>query len=71
MRFGGPVLCVLLAVSLFGLAGCGTVAGGTRVEGPAPTALPWSGPVYVNDARSIPRHTPTWWISPRPPPCTA
>jgi hypothetical protein len=55
MRHVGPALCVLLAMSL---AGCGTVAGGTWVEGPAPTAIPWSGPVYVDDARSIPRQRP-------------
>src|SRR5206468_10058953 len=39
-------------------AGCGTVAGGTRIEGPAPTAIRWTGPVYVDDARSIPRQRP-------------
>ncbi|MET9832178.1 hypothetical protein ABZ078_23410 [Streptomyces sp. NPDC006385] len=55
MRYGGPTLCVLLVMSL---AGCGTAVGGTRVEGPAPTAVPWSGPVYVADARSIPRQRP-------------
>lgn len=55
MRYGGPALCVLLALSL---AGCGTEAGGVRVEGRAPTAVPWSGPVYVSDARSIPRQRP-------------
>ncbi|MET9080712.1 hypothetical protein ABZX77_02240 [Streptomyces sp. NPDC004237] len=58
MRNGGPALSALLALGLTGLAGCGTAAGGTRVEGPAPTAIPWSGPVYVNDARSISRQHP-------------
>ncbi|MET9970201.1 hypothetical protein ABZZ80_30870 [Streptomyces sp. NPDC006356] len=56
MRYSGPALCVLLVMSM---AGCGTAGGGgTRVEGPAPTAIPWSGPVYVDDARSIPRQHP-------------
>lgn len=58
MRHGGPARCLLLAMSFLGLAGCGTVAGGTRVEGPAPTAIPWSGPVYVDDAGSVPRQHP-------------
>lgn len=58
MRYGRPARSLLLCVSFLGLAGCGTVAGGTRVEGPAPTAIPWKGPVYVSDARSIPRQHP-------------
>ncbi|MGW6902882.1 hypothetical protein [Streptomyces sp. NPDC054940] len=55
MRHGPLLVCVLLVMSL---TGCGTAAGGTRVEGRAPTALPWTGPVYVDDARSIPRQRP-------------
>ncbi|MEI5519705.1 hypothetical protein WB401_07710 [Streptomyces brasiliscabiei] len=55
MRGAGPALSLLLAMSL---AGCGTAVGGTRVEGPAPTAVPWSGPVYIDDARSVPRQHP-------------
>ncbi|MDC0767655.1 hypothetical protein [Streptomyces sp. HD] len=58
MRYGGPALGVLLAMSLIGLAGCGTVADGTRVEGLAPTAIPWTGPVYVNDVRSRSQQRP-------------
>ncbi|MFJ4202873.1 hypothetical protein ACIP2Y_25035 [Streptomyces sviceus] len=58
MRYGGPARCLLLAMSFLGLTGCGTVAGGTRVEGPAPTAIRWTGPVYLDDARSIPRQHP-------------
>ncbi|MEU5045911.1 hypothetical protein [Streptomyces griseorubiginosus] len=58
MRYGGPARCLLLVMSFLGLAGCGTVAGGTRVEGPAPTAIRWTGPVYLDDARSISRQHP-------------
>ncbi|MFJ9900619.1 hypothetical protein ACIQPR_45570 [Streptomyces sp. NPDC091280] len=55
MRYRCPALWLLFTMSL---AGCGMVDGGTRVEGPAPTAVPWTGPVYVDDARSIPRRRP-------------
>lgn len=58
MRHGGPARCLLLAMSFLGLTGCGTVADGARVEGPAPTAIRWTGPVYVSDARSISRQHP-------------
>lgn len=58
MRYGGRARCLLLAMSFLGLAGCGTGAGGARIEGPAPTAVPWTGPVYVSDSRSIPRQRP-------------
>lgn len=57
MRHGRTVLSALLTACL---AGCGTMTGGSgvRVEGRAPTAVPWSGPVYLNDARSISRQHP-------------
>lgn len=58
MRYGGGARCLLLAMSFLGLAGCGTGAGGAHVEGPAPTAVRWTGPVYVDDARSISRQHP-------------
>ncbi|MEU6254247.1 hypothetical protein [Streptomyces sp. NPDC047043] len=41
------VLCAVLVVCL---SGCGGVQGGVRVEGPAATSIPWSGPVYVADS---------------------
>ncbi|MEV0555199.1 hypothetical protein AB0I27_17300 [Streptomyces sp. NPDC050597] len=47
----------MAALLMVSLAGCGA-AGGVRVEGAAPTAIPWSGPAYMVDARSIPRHAP-------------
>ncbi|NUP02230.1 MAG: hypothetical protein HOW59_30340 [Nonomuraea sp.] len=31
------------------LTGCGGLDGGVRVEGPAATTIPWSGPVYMTD----------------------
>lgn len=31
------------------LSACGAPDGGIRVEGPAPSALPWSGPTYMTD----------------------
>jgi hypothetical protein len=55
MRYVIPALSALLVL---GLAGCGTVSGGARAEGPAPTAIPWTGPAYVDDARSVPRQSP-------------
>ncbi|QNP71200.1 hypothetical protein IAG44_18320 [Streptomyces roseirectus] len=55
MRHAGPATAVLLALAL---TGCGGLPGGARVEGPAPSAIPWSGPVYIDDARSIPRQSP-------------
>ncbi|MEU9960560.1 hypothetical protein [Streptomyces sp. NPDC050982] len=39
------------------VAGCG-VPGGVRVEGAAPTALPWSGTTYVMDYQSVPWDRP-------------
>lgn len=58
MRYDRRARCLLLAMSFLGLAGCGTGAGGAHIEGPAPTAVPWTGPVYVDDARSISRQRP-------------
>lgn len=58
MRHGRRARWLLLAVGFLGLAGCGTGAGGMRVEGPAPTAIRWTGPVYLDDARSMPRQHP-------------
>ncbi|MET7572016.1 hypothetical protein ABZT04_26455 [Streptomyces sp. NPDC005492] len=55
MRLHRSRWCAVLA---FCLAGCGTAVGGTRVEGRAPTGIPWSGPVYVEDWRSQPRREP-------------
>lgn len=55
MRQGKSALSALLATCL---VGCGTAAGGVRVEGHAPTTMPWSGPVYMNDAGSVPRQHP-------------
>ncbi|MGJ5797252.1 hypothetical protein [Streptomyces griseorubiginosus] len=50
MRLRQLAPCALLTALLAILpTGCGSVNGGVRVEGPAPTALPWSGPVYVAD----------------------
>ncbi|MEV0227485.1 hypothetical protein [Streptomyces sp. NPDC050704] len=55
MPFRRVTVCVLFAA---GLTGCGAVDGGTRIEGRAPTGIPWSGPVYVEDGRSEPRQRP-------------
>jgi hypothetical protein len=50
MRFRRLAPCAVLTVVLTASStGCGSVNGGVRVEGPAPTAIPWSGPVYVAD----------------------
>ncbi|MER5452743.1 hypothetical protein ABT052_47945 [Streptomyces sp. NPDC002766] len=46
MRPYRTMLCAVLSV---GLTACGAVDGGVRVEGQAPTAIPRSGPVYVED----------------------
>lgn len=43
----------LTACLLAGVAGCGSTAGGIRAEGPAPSRIPWSGPVYVLDWKSL------------------
>ncbi|WP_062642617.1 hypothetical protein [Streptomyces maremycinicus] len=43
----------LAACLLACLTGCGAADGGTRVEGPAPTRIPWTGSVYVLDWRSV------------------
>lgn len=55
MRLPRSAAYALLAACL---AGCGAVDGGIRVEGGAPTGIPWSGPAYVEDARSEPRQRP-------------
>ncbi|MEU6371634.1 hypothetical protein [Streptomyces sp. NPDC046909] len=44
VRRAVPTVCVTVC-----LAGCGGVDGGVRVEGPAVTSVPWSGPVYMTD----------------------
>ncbi|MET8978295.1 hypothetical protein ABZX85_22035 [Streptomyces sp. NPDC004539] len=46
MRFRQAGACALLAVCL---AACGRPDGGVRVEGPAVTAAPWTGPTYIGD----------------------
>lgn len=46
MRLRRFVPCFVLAACL---TGCGGLDTGVRVEGSAPTAIPWSGPVYVED----------------------
>ncbi|MGW0712967.1 hypothetical protein ACWD4G_44805 [Streptomyces sp. NPDC002643] len=52
-------LCATLVAWLLAcLTGCGTPDSGTRVEGPAPTRIRWTGPVYVLDWRSRPRQRP-------------
>ncbi|WP_329222786.1 hypothetical protein OG352_36495 [Streptomyces sp. NBC_01485] len=45
----------LTACLLACLTGCGAAGGGSgiRVEGPAPSRIPWSGPVYVLDWKSL------------------
>lgn len=64
MRAGASalVLCVVVA-------GCGA-DGGVRVEGAAPTAIPWRGGAYVLDYKSVPWDspdsfslTPSTWLS--------
>lgn len=45
-------------VALAGLlTGC-TASGGVVAHGPAPTAIPWTGPVYVLDREGRPRRQP-------------
>lgn len=55
MRHGRSALCVVLAACL---TGCGAVDDGLRAEGPAPTGIAWTGPVYVEDWRAQPRQRP-------------
>ncbi|WP_217210792.1 hypothetical protein [Streptomyces sp. AC550_RSS872] len=72
--------CVLFAVLAVCLTGCGGVDGGVRVEGPAVTKVPWTGPVFVTNWNGRPWQRPkqiegqfvllsklTWrdWGSPR------
>ncbi|MCI3272491.1 hypothetical protein [Streptomyces cylindrosporus] len=53
------VLGVSLGVCLLAcLAGCGAEGDGIRAEGPAPSRIPWSGPVYVLDWKSLARQRP-------------
>ncbi|MGW1716381.1 hypothetical protein [Streptomyces sp. NPDC002156] len=49
----GASLTACLLVCLACLTGCGAADGGVRVEGPAPSRIPWSGPVYVLDWKSL------------------
>lgn len=44
----------LAALLLVGVAGCDAADGGIRTEGPAPTGLPWTGPVYALSWESQP-----------------
>ncbi|WP_405671267.1 hypothetical protein [Streptomyces sp. NBC_01530] len=46
MRPHRLVWCAVLAACL---TGCGGVDAGVRVEGPAATTVPWTGPVYMTD----------------------
>ncbi|KND29972.1 hypothetical protein [Streptomyces acidiscabies] len=46
MRFWQVGGCVVAVVCL---AACGRVDGGVKVEGPAVTAVEWSGPSYISD----------------------
>ncbi|OUD00189.1 hypothetical protein [Streptomyces swartbergensis] len=78
MRLRRGALCAVLAACL---TGCGGVDGGVRVEGPAVTSVPWTGPAYLTDwygrawqrpseispTRSIDLRRLTWrdWGSPR------
>lgn len=59
VRVPGAVrtLGVALAVMGAALSGCAP-AGVVRTEGPAPTAIPWTGPVYVMDSGSGARREP-------------
>lgn len=54
MALRRPVLgASITAVCLLaGLTGCGA-ADGVHTEGPAPSRIPWSGPVYVLDYKSL------------------
>jgi len=59
MTLRRSALCASLAAGLLvGLTGCGTADERLRVEGPAATRIPWTGPVYVLDWRSLPRQRP-------------
>jgi hypothetical protein len=51
-------LSAVYAVVAMCLTGCGAVGGEVHVEGPAPTRVPWSGPVYMEDFTSTPREHP-------------
>ncbi|MDC0773202.1 hypothetical protein [Streptomyces sp. HD] len=46
MRIGRSLPCAMLAAAL---TGCGGPDGGVRVEGPAASTIPWSGPAYMTD----------------------
>lgn len=48
----------LTACLLACLIGCGPANGKVRVEGPAPSRIPWLGPVYVLDSELIARQHP-------------
>ncbi|MDW4908453.1 hypothetical protein RB628_24715 [Streptomyces sp. ADMS] len=55
MRRRPFALCAVLTVCL---TGCAAVDSGPRVEGLAPTGIPWSGPTYVEDWQAVPRERP-------------
>lgn len=44
----------LAALLLAGVTGCAAADGGVRVQGPAPSSIPWSGPVYALSWESQP-----------------
>ncbi|MEU1481347.1 hypothetical protein [Streptomyces sp. NPDC005760] len=48
----------LAAGLLVCVTGCGAADGGVRTEGPAPTRVPWTGPVYVLNWESEPAERP-------------
>ncbi|MFD5258626.1 hypothetical protein ACFWM5_38150 [Streptomyces bobili] len=58
MALRRSALCASLAGLLACLTGCGAPGGGARVEGPAPTGIPWTGPVYLLDWESKPHERP-------------
>lgn len=58
MAFRRAAWCASLAVLMAGLSGCAGSEDGIRVEGPAPTRVPWSGPVYVLSWESHPDERP-------------
>ena len=47
MRLRRGLPCAVLAACL---TGCGGVDAGVRIEGPAATTIPWTGPVFVTDS---------------------
>ncbi|WP_327699053.1 hypothetical protein [Streptomyces sp. NBC_00459] len=55
MRRSRFVPCVVLAACL---TGCGAVDEGPRDEGPAPTGITWTGPVYVENWMAEPQQRP-------------